>query len=174
MRKLRFFSTLLLLLFIFVGCDAPFEPSGCPEWDALIELQEENIEHVIYYVLSPNEENSEHLNSAYHNPEVIAIEDIKNQLTREQIEEWVALLKSLDCEFEKTEESYTIPKKTGAQFDVKAENADYIVRIIVYPENIFIEKISRNQPATYRSTITFGLDDYEKLYQFCQMEEDNT
>lgn len=168
MRKLRFFSTLLLLLFIFVGCDAPFEPSGCPEWDALIELQEENIEHVIYTDLAPREVTSEILNSHVQSREVIALEDIKEQLGHEQIEEWVALLGSLDCKFEKTEESYTVPKKTGVQFDVKAENADYIVRITVYPENIFVEKLTINQDVTYRSTSAFEFDDYEKLYQFCQ------
>ena len=97
MRKLRFFSTLLLLLFIFVGCDAPFEPSGCPEWDALIELQEENIKCVMFYDLATIKNES----SAYVAPQPEGyVPD--NLLTHEQIEEWIALLKSLDCKFEKS------------------------------------------------------------------------
>ena len=172
MRKLRFFSTLLLLLFIFVGCDAPFEPSGCPEWDALIELQEENIKCVMFYDLATIKNES----SAYVAPQPERyVPD--NLLTHEQIEEWIALLKSLDCKFEKNQNANQgyYECEEGVSFHIWAEHIEYDIYITFYPDGyVVVENAVIGHQALYSATEKIDVDDYEKLYQFFQMKEDNT
>lgn len=183
MRKLRFFSVLLLLLFVFAGCDAAFESSGCPEWDALIDLQEENIDRVIFDDFFADEEYT------YVEPEVILSEDlekylegIEKQLSREQIDAWVSLLKSCDLQFEKCHDAYEayddyhVGSCDGLSFQVYDEDAKtYKLIVTVYEDGLVVVEHNRNiYEAIYRSTNMITADVYEKLCEFCQIQEDNT